>query len=82
MSCERLKFDHDLATVGFSQFVLLSQAKLSIQCLLGVTGAVNIAGIEWYDGRNGYVAANCPCLAVAFDNGRVQIMRHELDDSE
>ena len=35
-----------------------------------------------YDGREGFVEPNCPCLAVCFDNGRMQIMRHELDESE
>lgn len=35
-----------------------------------------------YDGREGFVEPNCPCLAVCFDMGRMQIMRHELDESE
>ena len=34
-----------------------------------------------YDGREGFVEPNCPCLAVCFDIGRMQIMRHELDES-
>ncbi len=49
---------------------------------MGVTGVVKIAGMEWYSGVSGYVEPNCPCLAVAFDNGRAQIMRHELDNGE
>ena len=24
---------------------------------------------------------NCPCLAICFDNGRCQIMRHEFDEN-
>ena len=60
----------------------LSKAKLVMHCLVNVTSAVQIAGIEWYDGCNGHVEPNCPCLAVAFDIGRVQIMRHELDNSK
>ena len=59
-----------------------SQCKLAVHCLLGVTGLVKLAALEWYNGREGYVRPNCPCLVVAFDNGRAQIMRHELDDSE
>lgn len=55
--------------------------KLAVHCLLGVTGLVKLAALEWYNGREGYVRPNCPCLVVAFDNGRAQIMRHELDDS-
>ena len=35
-----------------------------------------------YDGREGYVEPNCPCLAVCFDVGRMQIMRHDLDESK
>ena len=61
--------------------VFLTQSKLAIHCLGGVTGLVKLAGIEWYNGANGYVEPNCPCLAVSFDTGRLQIMRHELDDS-
>ena len=34
-----------------------------------------------YNGSYGYVEPNCPCLAVCFDNGRTQIMRHEMDES-
>ena len=58
------------------------QSKLVLHCLVGVTGVVKIAGMEWYNGVSGYVEPNCPCLAVAFDNGRAQIMRHELDNGE
>ncbi|XP_015772966.1 PREDICTED: WD repeat-containing protein 35-like [Acropora digitifera] len=56
-------------------------AKMTLSCLTNVTGAVKIAGIEWYDGREGFVEPNCPCLAVCFDIGRMQIMRHELDEN-
>ncbi|XP_015765904.1 PREDICTED: WD repeat-containing protein 35-like [Acropora digitifera] len=54
---------------------------MTLSCLTNVTGAVKIAGIEWYDGREGFVEPNCPCLAVCFDIGRMQIMRHELDEN-
>jgi hypothetical protein len=47
-----------------------------------VTGLVKLAAVEWYCGKKGHVQANCPTLAVVFDNGRAQLMRHELDDSE
>lgn len=36
--------------------------------------------MEWYDGMEGYPEPNCPSLAIALDNGRMQIMRHENDD--
>ncbi|XP_063088248.1 WD repeat-containing protein 35 isoform X3 [Cavia porcellus] len=53
--------------------------KMRLSCLVNVTGAVSIAGIHWYHGTEGYVEPDCPCLAICFDNGRCQIMRHESD---
>ena len=47
-----------------------------------MTGLVKLVGLQWYNGSMGYVEPNCPCLAVAFDNGRAQIMRHELDNGK
>nr|XP_006001165.1 PREDICTED: WD repeat-containing protein 35 isoform X1 [Latimeria chalumnae] len=55
--------------------------KMSVNCLVNVTGAVSIAGIHWYAGTEGYVETDCPCLAICFDNGRNQIMRHENDEN-
>ena len=37
--------------------------------------------MEWYDGSGGAAAAGAPVLAVALDNGRLQLMRHESDDT-
>ena len=34
-----------------------------------------------YDGSEGYVEAHCPCFAIAFKDGRIQIMRFEMDES-
>lgn len=61
---------------------MLLQSKLAIQCLSNVTGLVRLSALEWYCGTAGYVQPNCPILAVVFDNGRAQLMRHELDDGE
>ena len=47
-----------------------------------MTGVVKLAAVEWYSGSGGYVQPNCPVLAVVFDNGRAQLMCHELDDSK
>ena len=47
-----------------------------------MTGLVKLVALEWYNGANGYLEPNCPSLAVVFDNGRAQLMRHELDDGE
>ncbi|XP_012582813.1 PREDICTED: WD repeat-containing protein 35 [Condylura cristata] len=55
--------------------------KMKLNCLLNVTGAISIAGIHWYHGTEGYVEPDCPCLAICFDNGKCQIMRHENDQN-
>ncbi|XP_058282761.1 WD repeat-containing protein 35 isoform X1 [Hylobates moloch] len=55
--------------------------KMKLSCLVNVTGAISIAGIHWYHGTKGYVEPDCPCLAVCFDNGRCQVMRHENDQN-
>ena len=52
---------------------------MPIHCLADVTGAVQLVGLDWYNGANGYIQPACPCLAVGFDNGRLQIMKNELD---
>ncbi|KAH3745059.1 WD repeat domain 35 [Pelomyxa schiedti] len=38
-----------------------------------------IVGIDWYDGTFGYIDQKCPALAIAFENGRVQLMVNEND---
>ncbi|KAK3766441.1 hypothetical protein RRG08_056115 [Elysia crispata] len=55
-------------------------SKLKVFCLTNVTGAIKIAGLEWYNGLYGHVEANCPTLALCFDNGRCQIMKNEVDE--
>ena len=41
--------------------------------------ALRVVALEWYDGAEGYAAPDARSLAVAFANGRVQLMRG-LDD--
>ncbi|XP_074803645.1 WD repeat-containing protein 35 isoform X1 [Natator depressus] len=55
--------------------------KMKLNCLVNITGAFSIAGIHWYPGTEGYTEPDCPCLAICFDNGRCQIMRHENDQN-
>ena len=55
--------------------------KIVIHCLTNVTGAARIVGVVWYHGKEGYVQQNCPVLAICFDNGRMQIMKNEMDDT-
>ncbi|KAI0210975.1 WD repeat-containing protein 35 [Lamellibrachia satsuma] len=56
-------------------------SRLQIFCLSNVTGAVHIASLQWYNGENGYIEPNCPCLAICFNNGRCQVMRRETDEN-
>ncbi|NXW58812.1 WDR35 protein, partial [Eurystomus gularis] len=53
--------------------------KMKLSCLVNLTGAFSIAGIQWYHGTEGYIEPDCPCLAVCYDNGRCQIMTDEND---
>ena len=39
-------------------------------------------GIDWYNGRSGYSYPGTPCLAIGYDSGELQIMKHELDDGK
>ncbi|KAK3580220.1 hypothetical protein CHS0354_012747 [Potamilus streckersoni] len=56
-------------------------SKVQIYCLSGVNGSTKISGVQWYNGLNGYIEPNCPCLAICFENGRCQIMRTEIDEN-
>ncbi|XP_046679205.1 WD repeat-containing protein 35-like [Homalodisca vitripennis] len=60
--------------------------KLAILCLpaggqVVWVKSVQVVGLAWYDGRNGYVDVDCPCLVVCYQSGHIQIMRDENDDS-
>ncbi|XP_062851768.1 WD repeat-containing protein 35 [Trichomycterus rosablanca] len=55
--------------------------KMTLHCLMNVTGSISIAGIHWYAGTEGYMEPDCPCLAICYENGRCQVMRYENDDN-
>ncbi|XP_071440698.1 WD repeat-containing protein 35 [Hetaerina americana] len=40
-----------------------------------------VVGLQWYNGRYGYMEADSPCLAILFNNGHLQIMKNENDDA-
>lgn len=68
--------------IGYNTLILfMFQSKLNIYCLSGVSGAIHIAGIAWYNGLNGYLELNCPSLAICFESGRCQIMKNDIDES-
>lgn len=49
---------------------------------LGVTGKPQtIVALHWYDGKNGFVATDSPALAIAYQNGKIQLMKNESDDN-
>ncbi|BHF80666.1 WD repeat-containing protein 35 [Sparganum proliferum] len=53
--------------------------KLPIYCLYDIHGAVSLVCITWYRGEKGYFEQDCPVLAICYDVGRCQIMKHEND---
>ena len=38
-----------------------------------------IASMDWYNGSGGYIHPNTPCLAVCYDDGKVQILQNQRD---
>lgn len=42
---------------------------------------VPVVGLDWYNGKYGYIHALCPTLAICYENGRMQLMCHENDSS-
>eukprot|EP00050_Salpingoeca_kvevrii_P018636 m.76510 g.76510 ORF g.76510 m.76510 type:complete len:1153 (+) comp8114_c0_seq1:167-3625(+) len=56
-------------------------SKIPSACLEGSVGPQKLIGMEWYNGANGYIEPGCPCLAICYENGRMQIMRHETDEN-
>lgn len=42
-------------------------------------GSIKIVSLEWYNGSNGFIEPHVPCLAICFENGKIQIMRDERD---
>ena len=40
-----------------------------------------IVALHWYNGKNGYVANDCPVLAVCFQNGKMCLLRDINDDN-
>ncbi|PSN48259.1 WD repeat-containing protein 35, partial [Blattella germanica] len=54
----------------------------SFTCLPNVMAPTQVVGMHWYDGKQGYVEQDCPVLAICYQNGCMQIMRGENDDSK
>lgn len=43
------------------------------------TAVIKLSSLDWYNGSHGYVEPRIPCLAIAFENGKLVIMRDEKD---
>lgn len=56
------------------------QSQVIIKCVRPMSESMTIIGIQWYSGKGGYVEPNCPCLAICYSSGCMQIMRNEHDD--
>ena len=41
----------------------------------------SVIALHWYDGKNGYIAEDCPVLAVCFQNGKLYLLRDTSDDT-
>ena len=58
------------------------QSKINIQCLSNTSKNSQVVTLSWYDGKNGHVGPDAPTLVICYDNGRMQIMKHESDDGK
>ncbi|KAF6259424.1 intraflagellar transport protein [Scenedesmus sp. NREL 46B-D3] len=56
-------------------------AKVPLYCNEGYVGPCKMVGVDWYDGSRGFPEPSCPVLALCLDNGRMQLMRHDMDDN-
>jgi len=54
---------------------------LILYCLENITNPYRLVSIEWYNGNHGFMEPHCPCLAICYDMGVCQMMRHEYDES-
>ena len=55
------------------------QAPIQIFCIREGVPSAEIAGIEWYDGRNGLMSTNSKSLVICYENGAMQLMSREDD---
>ena len=55
---------------------------MNIQCLTNISQLARVVALQWYDGKSGFTDEDSPALAICYDNGRVQMMTNETDDSK
>lgn len=56
-------------------------SKVAIQCQTNLNTVARVITLSWYSNKAGVIDNNTPALVIAYDNGRMQIMRNENDDS-
>jgi len=56
-------------------------SKMPLYCLEDAAAQTSLIGIDWYDGAEGLQDPNQPVLAIGLENGRLQLMRHEMDEA-
>jgi len=56
-------------------------SKMNLYCLDDAAAPTSLIGIDWYDGAEGLQDPNQPTLAIGMENGRLQLQRHEADES-
>jgi len=56
-------------------------SKMPLYCLEDSSAQTSLIGIDWYDGAEGLQDPEQPTLAIGLENGRLQLMRDELDEN-
>jgi len=56
-------------------------SKMPLYCLEDSSAQTQLIGIDWYDGAEGLQDSSQPTLAIGLENGRLQLMHHEMDET-
>ncbi len=63
------------------KFFLLFRKRVTFDIFL--SQVARVVSLQWYDGKIGPAAEeDAPALVICYDNGRVQMMASEADESE
>ncbi len=63
------------------KFFLLFRKRVTFEIFL--SQVARVVSLQWYDGKIGPAAEeDAPALVICYDNGRVQMMASEADESE
>ena len=77
----RLKYSVlDFSHLSYCSVFYYFQNKLSVQCLQNISQPSKLTALLWFKGRS--LNSESTHLVIAFDNGRMQMMRDDLDESK